>query len=74
MPEETEPPLIPKRERLKFYPQVKFLGTSFDRQLTSQGHFEELLYLCKPKYHHLSLLVDQKWEPSPSTALQIYND
>ena len=50
---------------LKIYPQVKFLGITFDSQLTFQKHFEDIL-------HHLRLLVNKKWGPSPATLIQIY--
>ena len=59
-------------ETLKIYPQVKFLGITFDSQLTFQKHFEEILDCCNTRYHRLSLLVTKKWEPSPATLIQIY--
>ena len=30
-------------KRLKIYPQVKFLGVTFDSKFTFQKHFEEIL-------------------------------
>ena len=59
-------------ETLKIYPQVKFLGITFDSQLTFQKHFEEILDHCNTRYHHLRLLVNKKWGPSPATLIQIY--
>ena len=59
-------------ERLKIYPQVKFLGITFDSKLTFQKHFEEILGRCNTRYHRVRLIVNKKWGPSPSTTLQIY--
>ena len=59
-------------ETLKVYPQVKFLGITFDSQLTFQKHFEEILDHSNTRYHQLKLLVNRKWGPSPSTIIQIY--
>ena len=59
-------------ETLKVYPQVKFLGITFDSQLTFKKHFEDILDRCNTRYHRLSLLANKKWEPSPSTLIQIY--
>ena len=68
----TEPNLKLYGETLKVYPQVKCLGTAFDSQLTFQKHFEDILHRCNIRYNRLKLLVNQKWEPSPSTTIQIY--
>ena len=59
-------------ETLKIYPQVKFLGITFDSQLNFKKHFEEILDRCNTRYHRLRLLVNKKWEPSPATLIQIY--
>ena len=59
-------------ERLKIYPQVKFLGITFNSKLTFQKHFEEILGRCNTRYHRVRLIVNKKWRPSPSTILQIY--
>ena len=42
-------------ETLKIYPQVKFLGITFDSQLNFQKHFEEILDRCNTRYHRLRL-------------------
>ena len=65
---------IPKlySERLKIYPQVKFLGITFDSNFTFKKHFEEILGRCNTRYHRIRLLANKKWGPSPSTILQIY--
>ena len=68
----SEPVLKLYGERLKIYPQVKFLGITFDSKLTFQKHFEEILGRCNTRYHRITLLVNKKWRPSPSTILQIY--
>ena len=59
-------------EPLKIYPQVKFLGIIFDSKLTFQKHFEDILEHCNHRYHHLRLLANKKWGPSPATLIQIY--
>ena len=58
--------------RLKIYPQVKFLGITFDSKFNFQNHFKEILGRCNTRYHRIRLLVNKKWGPSPSTILQIY--
>ena len=68
----SEPILKLYGERLKIYPQVKFLGTTFDSKLTFQKHFEEILGCCNTRYHRVSLIVNKKRGLSPSTILQIY--
>ena len=59
-------------ETLKIYPQVKFLGITFDSQLTFKKHSEDILDRCNTRYHRLRLLAHKKWRPSPSTLIQIY--
>ena len=59
-------------ETLKVYPQVKFLGITFDSQLNFKNHFEDILDRCNTRYHRLRLLANKKWGPSPSTLFQIY--
>ena len=68
----TEPNLKLYGERLKAYPQVKFLGITFDSHLTFKKHFEDILDCCNTRYHRLRLLANKKWEPSPSTLIPIY--
>ena len=59
-------------ETLKIYPQVNFLGITFDSQLNFKKHFEDILDRCNTRYHRLRLLVNKKWGPSPATLIQIY--
>ena len=59
-------------ETLKIYPQVKFLGITFDSQLTFKKHFEDILDRCNTRYYRLRLLANKKWGPSPATLIQIY--
>ena len=59
-------------ETLKIYPQVKFLGITFDSQLNFKKHFEDIMDRCNTRYHRLRLLVNKKWGPSPATIIQIY--
>ena len=62
----TEPNLNCMARHLKVYPQVKFLGITFDSQLTFRKHLDR----CNTRYHHLRLLANKKWGPSPSTLIQ----
>ena len=54
----TEPNLKPYGQTLKAYPQVKFLGITFDSQLTFQKHFEDILDRSNTRYHLLRLLAN----------------
>ena len=65
----TEPNLKLYGEMLKGYPQVKFVGITFDSQLTFKQHFEDILDHFNTTYHRLRLLVNKKWGPSPSTLI-----
>ena len=62
----TEPNLKLYGKTLKVY-QVKFLGITFDSQLTFKKHFEDILDRCNTRYHRLRLLANKKWGPRPST-------
>ena len=55
----SEPLLKLYGERLKIYPQVKFLGITFDSKFTFQKHFEEILLRCNTRYHRITLLVNK---------------
>ena len=68
----SEPILKLHGEALKIYPQMKFLGITFDSKFTFQKHFEGILGRCNTRYHRIRFLVNKKWGPSPSTILQIY--
>ena len=68
----SEPVLKLYGERLKIYPQAKFLGITFDSKLIFQKHFEEILGRCNTRYHRVRLIVNKKRGPGPSTILQIY--
>ena len=59
-------------ETLKIYPQVKFLGITFDSLLNFKKHFEDIMDSCNTRYHRLRLLPNKKWGHSPATLLQIY--
>ena len=59
-------------ETLKIYPQVKFLGITFDSQLNFQKLFEDILDCCNTRHHRLILLVNKKWGPRGATLIQIY--
>ena len=68
----AEPALSLYGDLLSYYPQMKFLGITFDNRITFTKHFEEILERCNQKFHRLKILVNKKWGPSRSTILQIY--
>ena len=68
----AEPALSLYGDLLSYYPQIKLLGITFDNRMTFTKHFEEILERCNQKFHRLTILVNKKWGPSPSTILQIY--
>ena len=51
-------------ERLKIYPQVKFLGITFDSKFTFQKHFEQILGCCNTRYPLIRLLVNKNGDPA----------
>ena len=53
----SEPVLKLYGERPKIYPQVKFLGITFNSKLTFQKHFGEILGRCNTRYHRVRLIV-----------------
>ena len=57
---------------LKIYPQVKFIGITFDSKLTFRKHFEDILECCNNRYYCLWLLANKRWGPMPATLIQIY--
>ena len=50
-----------------YYPNIKFLGITFDNRMTFTKYFEEILERCNNKFHRLKILVNKKWGPSPAT-------
>ena len=64
-------PTLSLYSNLSYYPHIKFLGITFDNRMTFTKHFEEILECCNNKIHHLRILVNKKWGPSPTTILQI---
>ena len=51
---------------------MKFLEITFNSKFTFQKHFEGILGCCNTRCHRIRLLVNQKWELSPSTLLSVY--
>ena len=66
MENKTLPTLKLYGERLKIYPQVKFLGITFDSKFTFKKHFQDILGCYNARYHRIRLLTNKKWGPSPS--------
>ena len=46
-------------ETLKIYPQVKFVGITFNSQLNFKKQFENILDCCNTRYHRLRLPVNK---------------
>ena len=67
-----EPTLKLYGERLTIYPQVKFLGITFDCKFTFRKHFEDIMGRCNARYHRISILTNKYQGPSTSTIIQIY--
>ena len=59
-----EPTLKLYGERLKIYPQVKFLGITFDSKFTFKKHFEDILGRCNARYHRIRLLTNKNGDPA----------
>ena len=59
-----EPTLKLYGERLKIYPQVKFLGITFDSKFTFKKHFEDILGRCNARYHRIRLLTNKNEDPA----------
>ena len=68
----AEPALSLYGDLLSYYPQIRFLGITFDNRMSFTKHFKEILERCNQKFYRLRILVNKKWGPSPSTILQIY--
>ena len=68
----AEPALSLYGDLLSYYPQIKFLGITFDNRMTFIKQFEEISERRNQKFHRLRILVNKKCGPSPSTILQIY--
>ena len=67
----AEPALSLYGDLRLYYPHIKFLGITFGNRMTLTKHFEEILECCNQKFHHLRILVNKRWGPSPATMLQI---
>ena len=67
-----EPALSLYGDLLLYYPQIKFLGITFDNRMTFTKHFEEILECSNQKASSFKNIGQQKVGPSPETILQIY--
>ena len=68
----AEPALSLYGDLLSYYPQIKFLGITFDNRMTFTKHFEEILQRYNQKFHRLRILVNKKSGPMSTTILKIY--
>ena len=60
----AEPALSLYGDLLSYYPQIKFLGITFDNRMTFTKHFEEILTL-QPKISSFKNIGQQKVGPKP---------
>ena len=60
----VEPALSLYGDLLSYYPQIKFLGITFDNRMTFTKQFEEILKHCNQKFHRLRILVNKTWAKS----------
>ena len=56
----AEPALSLYGDLLSYYPQIKFLGITFDNRMTFTKHFEEILEHCNQKFRRLRILINKK--------------
>ena len=56
----SEPSLSLYSDLLSYYPQIKFLGITFDNRMTFTKHFEEIFEHCNQKFHCLRILFNKK--------------
>ena len=68
----AKPALSLYGDLLSYYPHIKFLGITFDNRTIFIKHLEKILERCNQKFHRLTILVQKKLGPSPTTILQIY--
>ena len=61
----TEPNLKLYGETLKVYPQVKFLGITFNSELTFKKHFEDILDHCNTRFKATSQQKVGTWPIHP---------
>ena len=59
-------------ETLKIYPQVKFLGITFDSQLTFKKHFDNILDPLQYQVPPFKAISQQKVGSKPIHTIQIY--
>ena len=67
----VKPALSLYGDLLSYCPHIKFLGITFGNRKTFIKHFEEILECRSQKFHRLRILVNNKWDPSLTTILQI---
>ena len=56
----AEPALSLYDDLLLYYPQIKFLGITFDNRMTFTKHFEKILELLQPKLSSFKNIGQQK--------------
>ena len=59
---------------LKIYPQVKFLGITFDSQLNFKKHFEDIQDHCNTRYYRLRLLANKNGDQAPPHSFKFTNN
>ena len=70
----AEPALSLYGDLLSYYPQIKFLGITFDNRMTFTKHFEEILEHCNQKFHRLRILVNKSGAQVPKPFCKSTNN
>ena len=66
------PRLFLNGELLKYKKKIKFLGVTFDDNLTFKEHIEEVRTKCHKRLNLLKALCGKNWGASPETILYTY--
>ena len=59
---------------LLYYPQIKFLGITFDNRMTFTKHFEEIFRTLQPKISSFKNIGQQKWGQVPQPFCKSTNN
>ena len=69
---ETPVPSIINGVRLLYRPVIKFLGLTFDRQLTYNEHMDDLAARCKSSLKETRCVSHITWETDRDILLRLY--
>ena len=69
---DNTPRLWLRDELVKYKKELKFLGITFDQQLTFKAHIEDIVVRCRKRLNLLKALRGKSWGAHPSTLLYTY--